>query len=285
MTGDLTTLANVKMWLSLATSTTDALLSALITRESRFIQSWLNRNIASQSYTEVRDGIGMGSGRWVLPFEDYPVSAVASLTINGSAVAASADGGIVQPGYGFDARQMWIAQTGPAQGFFSQYGFVRGRRNVKVSYTAGFLVLPDGSTANVGDGLLPAEVHTIPATPYQVTTNFTWISDNGVRYTGGAALTKVASNPATGQYSVDSTGTYTFAAGDVGQSVSLSYSYVPSDLEHATISLVNLRLAERTRPGIKSKTIGNDKEDYSDADMPNDVKTILQQYKKVCSFS
>lgn len=52
-----------------------------------------------------------------------------------------------------------------------------------------------------------------------------FVSDGGVKYTGGAALTKVTSAPSTGQYSVSTAGLYTFAAGDAGQNVTLTYSY------------------------------------------------------------
>ena len=57
-TGDLTTLATMKAYLSppLVTTTDDALLSRLVTAASGFIQSWLNRAIASASYSETRNG-------------------------------------------------------------------------------------------------------------------------------------------------------------------------------------------------------------------------------------
>ena len=52
--GDLTTLADVKAWLQTGQSafpaTDDALLTRLITAASQFIQTWLNRRIASQDW-------------------------------------------------------------------------------------------------------------------------------------------------------------------------------------------------------------------------------------------
>jgi hypothetical protein len=68
------------------------------------------------------------------------------------------------------------------------------------------------------------EAHTIPTTPYQVTIappgSGTFGLDLGVRFAAtGKPLTKVASGPTTGQYSVNiSTGVYTFAA-------QISYTY------------------------------------------------------------
>ena len=68
----------------------------------------------------------------------------------------------------------------------------------------------------------------IPTTPFQITPTVpnsgTWAGDVGVRDTNGLPMTKVASAPATGQYSV-SAGVYTFAAADTGKRVYISYAY------------------------------------------------------------
>jgi len=76
-----------------------------------------------------------------------------------------------------------------------------------------------------------AEPHTIPAaSPYTVTvTNggANFVADQGVTYAStGNPLIAVAASPATGQYSVNAaTGVYTFAAGDQGANVLITYSY------------------------------------------------------------
>lgn len=75
------------------------------------------------------------------------------------------------------------------------------------------------------------ESHSIPTTPYQVTIappgSGTYVADLGVRFTAtGKPLTKVASGPTTGQYSVNvGTGVYTFAAADTTLGVQISYTY------------------------------------------------------------
>lgn len=85
------------------------------------------------------------------------------------------------------------------------------------------------------------ETASIPATPFQITvTNHTvFVHDEGVIDTlTGTQLTKVASAPTTGQYSVDeSTGIYTFAAADTGKSVKISYTYTATG--GSTITLAN----------------------------------------------
>ena len=74
-----------------------------------------------------------------------------------------------------------------------------------------------------------AEAATVPSTPYQVTVGnaATFNTDYGVSYAAtGLPLTKVASGPTVGQYSVNTaTGVYTFAAADTGAAMIITYTY------------------------------------------------------------
>ncbi|MGH6989729.1 MAG: hypothetical protein ACREFD_14685 [Stellaceae bacterium] len=126
--GDLTTLENVKGWLSppLTSTVDDTLLSRLITAASQFIETWLNRGIASQSYSEIRDGDG---GR-KLAFANTPVSAVASLSIDGIAIGPAPDA--LSPGFVFSPTMLYL------QG----WRFTPGFQNVRVSYAAGYAATP-----------------------------------------------------------------------------------------------------------------------------------------------
>lgn len=126
MANELTTLANVKQWLGIASTNDDALLTRMVTAYSNQVQTWLNRKIASQSYSETRDG--HGGNRLVLA--DYPVIAVASVAIDGRAIPASSD--YVTPGYRFTDQQIIL------QG----YAFTRGYSNVALTYTAGYATTP-----------------------------------------------------------------------------------------------------------------------------------------------
>lgn len=277
--GDLTTLANVKTWLTIpATSTTsDGLLSRMITAVSQFIQqAMINRSIASQPYYELRDGSKGGRGLNEMTFGYGPVSSMTSLTIFGTAIAASSDGGMRQAGYGFDANQIWLPYSGCQQ--------FCGRRTVALRYVGGFLVLPDGVMIPGSDWLLPAEVRTIPGTPYQITPYRTWLADNAVSFTGGAALIKVPSAPATGQYAVDANGVYTFAAADTTKSVSLSYSYCPADLEQSVIEVLGIRFKEMDRIGQVSKMVGTESVTFSQKDVPDDVRSDIANYKRTFAF-
>jgi hypothetical protein len=128
-TGDLTTLANVKAYLSppLTTATDDALLARLITASSQFIQSWLNRTIAVASYTDTRSG----SGGMRLFLRNRPVLGISSLTIDGSAIPASAPAPSAS-GYVFDDSSVYLIG----------YRFTKGVQNVVVQYSAGYAATP-----------------------------------------------------------------------------------------------------------------------------------------------
>lgn len=127
--GDLTTLANVKAYLSppLTTSTDDALLSRLITAASQFIQSWLNRAIATASYTDTRNG----TGGMRLFLRNRPVTAIASVTIDGVAIPASSPPPL-GAGYLFDDSSVYLIGR----------AFTKGLQNVVVQYSAGYATTP-----------------------------------------------------------------------------------------------------------------------------------------------
>ncbi len=130
--GDLTTLDDVKAWLQTGQDpypdTDDALLTRLITAASQFIQSWLNRQVASGDWQEVRDGTGVQR----LAFANSPVIAVLSLSIDGLAIPPAPSDGGYGAGYVFSPTE--LALRG--------YVFTRRAQNVIVTYTAGYAATP-----------------------------------------------------------------------------------------------------------------------------------------------
>lgn len=180
--GDLTTLANVKSWFSppLTTTGDDLLLTRLVTAASQFIQTWLNRRIALQPYTEIRDGQGGTS----LAFANTPVTAVSSLIIDTVAIPPAPDAR--SPGFVFSPAMLHL-QGG--------YEFRRGYGNVVASYTAG-------------------------------------------------------------------------------------YAATPPEIEQACIELVALRYKERDRIGQVSKNLAGEVVSFTQKDMPEDVATLLWQYRR-----
>lgn len=83
----------------------------------------------------------------------------------------------------------------------------------------------------------------VPTTPFTITptvpSSGTWAYDLGVRNNNGVALTRVASAPATGQYSVTA-GAYVFAAADVAQLMFISYQYTATSTAAKKSTVVSL---------------------------------------------
>lgn len=107
-------------------------------------------------------------------------------------------------------------------------GKIGGKAKFAQIYGALLNSILSGSTITTGDTRgSQNEVFTIPGSPFQATVanSATFGEDLGVvDITTGLRLTRVASAPATGQYSV-AAGVYTFAAADTTHVVWISYSY------------------------------------------------------------
>lgn len=124
---DLTSVANLKSWSSLVSTADDALLARLITAVSSFFASYCGRVFQSAAYSEVRDGTGGAK----LVLRQYPVTAVASLAVDGQTIGMRPKVG--QPGYVISPPRT-LALAG--------YTFTSDVQNVEVSYTAGFATTP-----------------------------------------------------------------------------------------------------------------------------------------------
>ncbi len=260
---DLSTTARVKSYLGIPSSKTesDALIAQLVTRASGQVTKFCTRSFGRQVTTGARFD-GTGNDRQMLP--NTPIISVESLSVDGVAIAASADA--IAAGYQFDDTMLYLFG----------YVFTRGRRNVLVSYTAGFS---------------SSEADLIPATsPYTITPSTSdangndgaslAVTDRGVVFTTtGVALALVAGTPTTGQYNFAG-GIYTFAAADKGLSVTMSYDYVPAAVEQACIEMVALKLRQRDNIGVQSRVLAGETVTYTDRDMTAAVKGLLGPYNR-----
>lgn len=134
----------------------------------------------------------------------------------------------VSTDFSFESKPLYGANQLPVD---------QGRGKAKLAFSAktadikatALAALHFGITPSVGVKLPVIDfAATVPSTPFQVTivppTSGTWLSDLGVQTAAGVTLTRVASGPTTGQYSV-SAGVYTFAAADTGVAMLISYEY------------------------------------------------------------
>jgi hypothetical protein len=129
---DLTTVADVAAYLNLSAPTlaTDAdLLQRLVTAASVFIQTHLNRDLGKVSrFTECRNG----NGNQIMPFADYPVTNIVSVTIDDKDIPQSFASR--ESGWVFDEVALYL------RGF---YRFTRDIQNVLITYDAGYASVPE----------------------------------------------------------------------------------------------------------------------------------------------
>lgn len=149
---DLCLLSDAKIYLGVSDVGQDAIIQRLITAQSDWMNQVLSRNLTSQSYVnEIYDGNGNG----VIIARNYPVTAVLGITVNNNPSGQAGDafrgdvpnfqfngGNNVGTGIkAYTANQ--IAFAGRQIYLLDQsIQFFRGKRNVMVSYTAGFAVIP-----------------------------------------------------------------------------------------------------------------------------------------------
>lgn len=133
---DLTTIENVRLWLtskaSAFSTVSDDLLARLITSCSAYVQSWLNREILLASYAETYSG----KGTTRLELRQYPVQAVTAVSVDGVAIQARPALGTLSASTiaGFVYDEVAVMLVG--------YRFTRGMQNVVVSYSAGYDAVP-----------------------------------------------------------------------------------------------------------------------------------------------
>jgi hypothetical protein len=139
--GDLTTIDDVRSWLTAAANVTpppisdNDMIERLITSASDFIKQWLGRPLAAQDWIETRDGQGTPTGKIEtrVQFAAYPVTAVLSVKILNQTIPAIPPDKIgVNAGYLFSPTQLIIRG----------YHVPRLAQCIEVQYTAGFPVPP-----------------------------------------------------------------------------------------------------------------------------------------------
>jgi hypothetical protein len=139
-------------------------------------------------------------------------------------------------------QEVTIDQSASLKEIYGQYQYplAGARGTIKTTGKAKVARISGLAFANLYYGVTPssgqlatsfAEAGSVPvSSPYTVTVanSTTFVNDEGVVYAAsGLPLTKVASSPASGQYSV-AAGVYTFSSADEGKAVLSTYSYTIS---------------------------------------------------------
>ena len=260
----LTSLERVRDWVGVTSNNDDLILTRLIDGASRGILSYLGRPTMFQYiFSDIYDG----ADNKAIMLRNYPVQSVALVMVDGLVISPSVNNSV---GYVLEA---WdgMPPARPQTIWLKGYKFNKGYSNVNIVYNAGFVV--------------NNELQIVPASGnYSVAVNAPYGSfavDQGVVYAGGNSLNYVVSAPSVGQYTINN-GVYVFAASDAGASVQISYSYTPSDIEQACMEMVAERYRYRSHIGEFSKNInGHEKIIFSQQDMSDYVKGLLQPYRRV----
>ena len=267
---DLTTLAAFKSYAAITNTDDDAILSQLITNISRSVLSIVNRGtILPSPYVEIRDGWGERS----IYLGNYPVYSINYLWINGLVVPQA---NLYNPTSSFNQYGYFLDLVDPTPPGQPQllnllnYRYSRGHQNIQISYTAGYQQL--------------AETQVVPSSaPYVVTANQyygMWGSDQGVTFNG--TTLSVNTDYTVGSIVGGNPGVYTFFPIHAGQTVSLNYGYVPSELTQACMDWVQDRLAYQQHIGQSSKSLGGQETvSYLVKNVPEFVMQVIYPYRTV----
>lgn len=279
----LTSVANVKGYLAIGNTNQDALISDLITRESTALERYCSRRFAFFSGTQRLNGTG--TSRLALP--QAPILTVSQVTICGTQNIPASTGPTVA-GY--------VLEGPPPSGptfltLVEGCKFPQGLANVTVTWTAGWRAtgnapvpafVPAGNVT-VGPVTLDAEQMTFSdSQPTDI--GFPTVDRGvvGVYANVSVTLTSVAASangPLTQQYSFDA-GVYTFNSVDAGVALSMTFDYVPADVEQACIEMVGLDLKQRDNLGVSSKTLAGESITYDKRNMIASSAAMLQPYKR-----
>jgi hypothetical protein len=273
----LTDLATVKRSLSLVTTNSDQKIGLLIPDQTQaFLDETGRTTFDLQEYTETRDGLGSDT----MQLAYFPVQSIASLQKNGVAIPTSTGWNVW--GYQFDetGKVTLICDS------FNCAGVAFQRKNVIVTYSAGYPTITVSDELQTIPATLPpgpgGQIATWPPlyTIYVLQSN--WLSDGGVSFFGGAALTPVSGPPSAGEYFVLGGGAYLFIAGDAGKQVTITYTAAgyPSDLVGAVTRMVALRYYQQGHEDLKQNKMGEGTTTYSKEAYPTDVVRVIKKYKK-----
>lgn len=124
---DLTTLENVKTYLSLTNSASDALLGMLISAYSQWVRSFTSRDFTVEYYEIWRSG--RGGVTMLTP--QWPIVAVTAVEVDGRSIPAAPTFGA----YGYRFTDQIVTLSGGAC-------FAFGANNVRIAYQAGYASVP-----------------------------------------------------------------------------------------------------------------------------------------------
>jgi hypothetical protein len=142
----------------------------------------------------------------------------------------------------FEVKELY-SQLGYPVDIARGKGKVTGKAKLARVFAALYADLFFGEVITTGESRVAEnEVRTLSTSSMTVANASTFVSDLGVYYntTGALRFTMVTGAPTVpGTYAVNTSGTYTFATGDVSPSSVISVSYIYTDTQGKTVTINN----------------------------------------------
>jgi uncharacterized phiE125 gp8 family phage protein len=129
-----TTVANCKLQLGISDSTQDAFIESLVNRSYKILETYLGRQIKSQTLTEYYDG-PKDNAQDSLLLNVFPIISITSIYDDLDRIWA--DSSLLDPANYVVYKERGIVKLYRNEGFFQQ-----GIQNIKVVYTAGYATIP-----------------------------------------------------------------------------------------------------------------------------------------------
>ena len=256
----LTSLANLKSWLGISTSTDDAVLEKAIDRATARIESYVGRQILSRTYTEWRSGAGVDEIR----LHQWPVSQVTGVWTGAYAALVIGSGDATDIRASISINQ----ETGTPAAVLNRTTSAGVTTTTTLSFatypTTAALATAIGATAGftctLGKNIRTAQLRPRAAGDVVLATVTLFAADTASEYTYDYDTGRLAIDQSWWAYWPLERGIMPDAVKSVCVEYTAGYATVPDDIEQACIEIAAMMYRDRRRDaGLASESLG----DYS----------------------
>jgi hypothetical protein len=256
----LTSLANLKTWLGISTSTDDAVLESAIDRATARIESYVGRQILSRTYTEWRSGAGVDEIR----LHQWPVSQISGVWTGAYAALVVGSGDATDIRASISINQ----ETGTPAAVLTRTTSAGVTTTTTLAFstytTTAALATAIGSTAGftctIGKNIRTAQLRPRAAGDVVLATVTLFAADTPSEYAYDYDTGRLAIDQSWWAYWPLERGIMPEAVKSVLIEYTAGYATVPDDIEQACIEVAAMMYRDRRRDaGLASESLG----DYS----------------------
>jgi hypothetical protein len=256
----LTSLANLKAWLGISTSTDDTVLESAIDRATARIESYVGRQILSRTYTEWRSGAGVDAIR----LHQWPVSQISGVWTGAYAALVVGSGDATDIRASISINQ----ETGTPAAVLTRTTSAGVTTTTTLAFstytTTAALATAIGSTAGftctIGKNIRTAQLRPRAAGDVVLATVTLFAADTASEYAYDYDTGRLAIDQSWWAYWPLERGIMPDAVKSVLVEYTAGYATVPDDIEQACIEVAAMMYRDRRRDaGLASESLG----DYS----------------------